>query len=79
MEKRVRKGNPKGIEEATKFTQGFNAKGGTNIYGSLQSAFTLPGVEVIYFLIDGLPKEGGNINPKDIIYDVKNGIMVVKL
>lgn len=52
--------------EAKTFVSRLGANGGTNLYGSLESAFADPDVDTIYVLSDGEPSVGDVIDPAEI-------------
>jgi len=66
----LQKATQANITDAINFSKKFGASGGTNIYGALQLAWAVPGVDTIYLLTDGSPSVGVQDTNK-IIADLK--------
>lgn len=63
--------NEKNRGEAKTFASKLSAGGGTNIYGAMKEAFQDPDVDTIFFLSDGEPSVGDEIDPLVIREHVK--------
>lgn len=63
--------NEKNREEAKLYASKLKEGGGTNIYGAMQEAFKDPDVDTIFFLSDGEPSQGDEIDPMVIREHVK--------
>jgi len=61
----------KSVSEAIDYVHKFKANGGTNVYEALKTAYSISGVETIYFLTDGMPTEGAKQKTHDIVEEVK--------
>jgi HEAT repeat protein len=63
------------------YIKGLKAEGGTNIHDALELAFEDPGIDTIFFLTDGVPTAGREVDPELIRAAVKrwNAVRKVKL
>ena len=57
--------------ELEEYLRGLAASGGTNLWGGLESALKMQGVEAIYLLSDGLPSSGTFTRSEDILREVE--------
>jgi hypothetical protein len=67
--------------KAHNYVKGLKAEGGTNIHDALELAFEDPGIDTIFFLTDGTPTAGREVDPDMIRAAVKrwNAVRKVKL
>lgn len=63
-------GSQKNVQDAINFLSSLRADGGTNIYGALETAYSMPGADSIYFLTDGIPSTGDKTDGRAILNDV---------
>ncbi len=71
--------NPETREKASRFADGLEAYGGTNIYAPLNKALSFEGVETIFLLTDGRPYEGVS-NPDKFLQKIgEDNVRKVKI
>jgi len=58
-------------KKASEYVSRLNAAGGTNIHDAFEEAFTDPSVDTIFFLSDGMPSTGREVDPEAIRAVVK--------